>query len=557
MKLTPNILHALTAAICVATLSGCSAEHPPESDVPAVVERVEEATESFANAMLDLGVVLRQGGRDEFRQALAPQVSAVPLSGQAGAAVSVEKWVHRNEWYLPDVPVEMSRDDFMTHLDGFLDQFSDLEDLRLKVKRSTLTGESIESDVALQVVGRDRQGQRIWARGRASVHAGRSMQGEPWIIDRFVLKSLDTLVAERDLLSEVAQPAGIARTDPPFLARRGPPFAAYGAAVGDLDNDGLLDLVATSEDGNSVYRNLGGGRFDDIAEETLAGLVHGAVVAPLLVDVDNDGDLDLFLSAIGAQVLLENRLVPEGRLEFWDVSLEAGVARPAIGFSAVAGDVDGNGYPDIYVASYNRYGEVLPDRWDGASNGTPNLLFLNRGDGTFDEVGAEWGVADDRWSYAAAFADIDRDGDLDLYSTNDFGGGNALFVNQGSHFVDRANELGVYDGGYGMGASFGDYDNDGDLDLHVTKMSSTAGRRILARLASAELPPRERLEELAVGNALYENQGDGSYRNVSESAGPFAAGWAWGGGFVDLDNDGREDLYTPNGFVSGTRLHDT
>jgi len=557
VKLTPNILRSLAAAIGVAALGGCGPGRPPANDLPATVERIEAATESFANAMLDLGVVLRQGGSDGFRQALAPRVSAVPIAGEADEVVSVQKWVLRNEWQLATRSVEMSRDDFMANLDAFLDHFSELEDVRLKVKRSTVTGETIESDLALNVVGRDREGRRIWARGRASVHAARSTADEPWIIDRFVLTSLNTLVAQRDLLSEVAQPAGIARTDPPFLARRGPPFAAYGAAVGDLDADGLLDLVVTSEDGNSVYRNLGDGRFDDVGSQTLAGLVHGAVVAPLLVDVDNDGDLDLFLSAIGTQILLENRLVPDGRLEFWDVSLEAGVSRPAIGFSAVAGDVDGNGYPDIYVASYNRYGEVLPDRWDGATNGTPNLLFLNRGDGTFDEVGAKWGVADDRWSYAAAFSDIDRDGDLDLYSTNDFGGGNALFVNQGGHFVDRAADLGVFDGGYGMGASFGDYDNDGDLDLYVTKMSSTAGRRILARLASAELPPRERLEELAVGNALYENLGDGSYRDVSSSAGPFAAGWAWGGGFVDLDNDGREDLYTPNGFVSGTRLHDT
>ena len=557
MKLIPILLWVLVAVAVVVVPIGCAPDRPSTSDLPAAVERIEAATESFANTMLDLGVALRQGGFEDFRQALAPQLSAVPFPGETDAATSVQRWVLQHEAKISNAAEMTPREDFVLALETFFDRFSEIEDVRLKVKKSAVTGETIEADIALQVVGRDREGRRIWARGRAKVHAARSTADEPWIIDYFVLTSLDTLVAERDLLSEVAQPAGIARTDPPFLARRGPPFAAYGAAVGDLDNDGLLDLVVTSEDGNSVYRNLGNGRFEDVASQTLAGLVHGSVVAPLLVDVDNDGDLDIFLSVIGTQVLLENRLVPDGRFEFWDVSLEAGVARPAIGFSAVAGDVDGNGYPDIYVASYNRYGEVLPNRWDGATNGTPNLLFLNRGDGSFDEVGAEWGVADDRWSYAAAFADIDRDGDLDLYSTNDFGGGNALFVNQGGHFVDRAADLGVLDGGYGMGASFGDYDNDGDLDLHVTKMSSTAGRRILARLASAELPHRERLEELAVGNALYENRGDGSFADVSASAGPFAAGWAWGGGFIDLDNDGHEDLYTPNGFVSGTRLHDT
>jgi hypothetical protein len=108
-----------------------------------------------------------------------------------------------------------------------------------------------------------------------------------------------------------------------------------------------------------------------------------------------------------------------------------------------------------------------------------------------------------------------------------------------------------------MGVSLGDYDNDGDLDLHVTKMSSTAGNRILGRLSDAALPSRPELKALAAGNSLYRNAGGGLFEDVSAKAGPFGGGWAWGGGFVDLDNDGFEDLYTPNGFISGPRFHDT
>jgi hypothetical protein len=200
---------------------------------------------------------------------------------------------------------------------------------------------------------------------------------------------------------------------------------------------------------------------------------------------------------------------------------------------------------------------VLPDRWDGAGNGTANLLLLNRGDGTFSEAAAEWGVASRRWSYAAGLADLDADGDLDLYVANDYGGPNHLYVNLGDHFADRSNELGVADGGYGMGVDPGDFDNDGDLDLHVTRMSSTAGRRILSRLGDDELPSRDRLQIMAAGNALYENLGDGRFTDVSAKLGPFSGGWAWGGGFIDVDNDTRLDLYTPNGFVSGPSLKDT
>ncbi|RLE21825.1 MAG: hypothetical protein DRJ65_15220 [Acidobacteria bacterium] len=108
-----------------------------------------------------------------------------------------------------------------------------------------------------------------------------------------------------------------------------------------------------------------------------------------------------------------------------------------------------------------------------------------------------------------------------------------------------------------MGVSFADFDRDGDLDLHVTRMSSTAGRRILSRLGGGELPSRERLETMAVGNALYRNDGTGHFTDASNEAGPFGAGWAWGGGFVEIDNDGWPDVYTPNGFISGSKLHDT
>jgi hypothetical protein len=88
-------------------------------------------------------------------------------------------------------------------------------------------------------------------------------------------------------------------------------------------------------------------------------------------------------------------------------------------------------------------------------------------------------------------------------------------------------------------------------------MSSTAGKRILSRLGTGELPSKDRLKIMAAGNALYENLGDGHFRDVSNQAGPFSGGWAWGGGFIDIDNDGREDLFTPNGFISGSSLKDT
>ncbi|MAE76289.1 MAG: hypothetical protein CMJ85_05415 [Planctomycetes bacterium] len=525
----------------------------PDRQLAKEMEVIEEATESFANALLDMSVAVRNRDSKTVARFFAPLVQTNGIPGAAGQP-ETSGWIVQQHWIVSDQVSGITGTQLVAQLDRFLSGCT-VEDARFKVANSTVSGQSVVAAVKWWLIARNPKGQRAWTRGRADAAATRDRGA--WRLDRFVVKKLHTMTAVVDVFDEVAEPAGMAATARPVAARKDEPFAAYGTATADVDRDGLLDLFATGADGNHLYRNLGDGTFDDIAKQALVHQFPQTVTAPLFLDFDNDGDTDLFLSAIGTQVLLENRLVPDKKLVFWDVSNKRGVARPAIGFSAVATDVNGDGFPDIYVASYNRYGEVLPDSWDGASNGTPNLLFVSKGDGTYAEAAAQWGVADRRWTYAAGFADVDEDGKPDLYIANDFGGGNALYMHRGDKFVDEARSRGVVDGGYGMGVSFADYDNDGHLDLHVTRMSSTAGRRILSRLGGGKLPTKDRLERMAVGNALYRNNGEGHFQEVTAEVGPFSGGWAWGGGFIDIDNNGFEDLYTPNGFISGTSLKDT
>ena len=139
---------------------------------------------------------------------------------------------------------------------------------------------------------------------------------------------------------------------------------------------------------------------------------------------------------------------------------------------------------------------------------------------------------------------------------NDFGE-NALYMNLGTRFKDRAKSSGTLDPGNGMGLSFGDYNNDGQLDLYVTNMSSTAGNRILGRLFPESSPDNSVLRKLAAGNSLFRGESDGTFTDVTQQMGPFQAGWAWGGVFIDFDNDGWQDLYSPNGFISGESMKDT
>ena len=139
---------------------------------------------------------------------------------------------------------------------------------------------------------------------------------------------------------------------------------------------------------------------------------------------------------------------------------------------------------------------------------------------------------------------------------NDFGE-KGFFVHQGTRFVDEARTRGVLDPGNGMGVSVGDFNNDGRLDLHMTNMSSTAGNRILGRLFPGATVSDQVLVKVASGNTLFENAGGGRFRDVTADVGGLSASWSWGGGFIDIDNDGAEDLYTPNGFISGRSMKDT
>ncbi len=554
---------------------------PPQPPLDrARLEVAEELSESLANDMLDLSLATRDQDMQHTSEFFPRSFSAAPFPSQPGAIRQEVKWIGKHGWTnasppapslsAPGTPLHRRREDFLREWFAFLAHFKEIEDVRFKVKASQFddsaqavvgarlptakVGAAGNARIAFYVIGRDREGRREWARGTAEARV-RYAENKRWQFQSFTLAGLDSMVATRDLFSEVAIPAGVDLSLPTYGSPQNRGFVWHGAVAADFNNDGWMDIFTSGADHSRLYLNDGHGGFRDVSHEIgLDSLDSG--VAPIAVDYDNDGDEDIFISNVGAQILLENRMVPEGKLEFRDVSLKARVAVQAVGFSATAGDVNGDGFPDIYVASYNYYGQVVPNSWFRATNGTSNLLFLNQGDGTFREEAAKWGVDDRRWSYAATFADVNGDGRLDLYVVNDFGE-NGLFINQGGRFVDEAQERGVLDPGNGMGVAFGDYNNDGRLDLHVTNMSSTAGNRILSRLFPNSSPKDNVLKKLAAGNNLYEGTGEGRFRDVTAEVGGFSGGWAWGGGFLDFDNDGWEDIFTPNGFLSGKSMKDT
>lgn len=570
------LLLALAAMmpLCIAHLqTKTTTPQPPQSEIDRrKLEELEDKSEDVANGILELALALRDGDTKRVAEYFADPARTTPLPSAPTDLTPHVKWVRKHGWnFEPNKTVATTRAALAKQWDALLDNFSEVEDVRFKLRASTFDekGRVMKATVAFWIVGRDGKGRRAWLRAAADTifnfHTEKNVTGGilnslshengRWLIHEFAVQPINSLVATEDLFSEVSAPAGVAAMLPAYGETGNTGFVWRGAAAGDFNRDGWMDLIVTGATRNYLYLNDGRGRFRDSSDDAGIKLLASGS-GPLAFDYDNDGDTDIFMANVGQQILLENRLVPDGRLGFIDVSLESGVAVDAFGFSAATADVNSDGRLDIYVASYNRYGQVVPDSWFRATNGTPNLLFINQGNGTFREEARKWGVDDRRWSYAASFADINGDYRPDLFVANDFGE-KGMFVNHGDRFVDEAAERGLLDPGNGMGVMFGDYNNDGRLDIHATNMSSTAGNRIVSRLFPNQGAQQNVYKKLASGNNIFENNGDGKFSDVTAEIGGLSGMWAWGGGFIDIDCDGWEDIFTPNGFISGKSMADT
>lgn len=246
--------------------------------------------------------------------------------------------------------------------------------------------------------------------------------------------------------------------------------------------------------------------FVDVAQTLgVAALTRGRGSA--WSDYDGDGHSDLFTVGIqDPHHLYRNN----GDGTFTDVTTEAGLLDPRGGWASLFFDYNGDGHRDLLVTR---------DGWRGPA---PNSLYRNNGDGTFTDVADRAGLAGNHNSFTASLADIDRDGDIDIYVANGVaeagGAPNTLYRNQGDGtFIDVARQAGVAHHGRSIGSAFGDYDNDGWPDLFVVNIDGP--------------------------NALYRNNGDGTFADQTESAGIDAPHDGFVGFFLDYDNDGWLDLF--------------
>jgi hypothetical protein len=432
----------------------------------------------------------------------------------------------------------------------------------------------------------------LWLRGRTSDAGTRESwttlrfrlrpEKQSWKITGQELVSGQTVVGGGTGFTEVTRESGITfesghnpmLNEPEWFPKKFGimKYATSGVAVADYDNDGWCDIFFCDGANPRLYQNKRDGTFEDVT--TKVGLPSDlkAVHVALLVDLDNDGDRELFLGrSTGQNYLFRNN----GDGTFADVTETANVSGVWVS-TAAAADYDNDGKVDLYLGRYLDPRKNLPTTNFYTRNSEGNTLLHNEGGLRFRDVTKFAGVREGGLTLGLCWGDYDKDGDQDIYVANDFGR-NALFRNNGNGtFTDVSYSCGTTNLGYGMSAAFADIDNDGDLDVYVASVHSgqrwfgnavTLQRYLLTSVQEgtilddyplyAELlgvmgTDWQKLGERVIrGNSLFLNNGDGTFTDVTEKSGTNPHGWYWSSQIADLDHDGLQDIYAVNGWITG------
>jgi hypothetical protein len=338
-----------------------------------------------------------------------------------------------------------------------------------------------------------------------------------------------------------------------------------GLAIADVDGDGLSDIYFVNQvGGNELWRNAGGGRFQNITAEAGVALAGKIGVTASFADIDNDGDADLYVTTVrGGNVLFEN----DGKGRFRDVTAAAGLGYTGHSSGAVFFDYDRDGRLDLFLVNVGRYttntvageGQKFYVAFEDAFSGhlkperaERSILYHNEGGNRFADVSKRMGLVDVSWTGDASPIDVNDDGWIDLYLVN-MQGDDQYYENVGGkRFVRKSREVFPRTSWGSMGIKVFDFDNDGRLDLFITDMHSDMSAPIG--------PEREKMKSEMKwpvsfrgsgktsiwGNSFFLKEGPSKFREVSDAIG--AENYCpWGPSIGDLNADGFDDVFIASG----------
>jgi enediyne biosynthesis protein E4 len=333
-----------------------------------------------------------------------------------------------------------------------------------------------------------------------------------------------------------------------------PQIASMGASVSvcDFNRDGWSDFYVTNSryhSKNALYQNQKDGSFLDVAPELGLADVNtegtGTSMGSIWADIDNDGFEDLLIYKWGKPLLFRN----EQGETFTNITENSGLPLWINSNSALWLDYNADGYIDLFLGGYFpedvdlwniKHTAVLTESFEYAQNGGRNFLFENKGKGRFEDVSQAVGLTSTRWTLAAASADINEDGYPELIVANDYGIDEYYQNINGERFMEEGagNNIGFAPKS-GMNVSLGDINNSGHFGIYISNITEDG--------------------VLLQGNNLWipvDDNGQVTYKNLAVPSGIENGGWSYGAQFGDLNNDGFQDLYVANGFISAKKGRD-
>lgn len=338
-------------------------------------------------------------------------------------------------------------------------------------------------------------------------------------------------------------------------------YNGSGVGIGDLNNDGLMDIVMGANMSQSeIFINQGNLQFKKLPPDkgfVSKGWVHGVS----MVDINNDGHLDIYLSVGGKHIgePAKNQLfVNNGDLTFTESAAMYGLDDDRLTSHTVFFDMDKDGDLDAYLMNYENNPDKDPNlvtpkkvMGDTPSN---DRLYIND-NGFFKDHSLKAGIVHEGYGLGIAVHDFNLDGWLDLYISNDFAYDDLLYINnQDGTFSESLQSHVSHTSNFGMGLDVGDINNDGFADFIQLDMLPEDNRRQKKLLSGLNYDRQQLLLQRGytpqyMRNALQLNDGNGNFKEIGFLAGIHATDWSWTPLMADLNNDGLQDIFITNGYV--------